>query len=186
MKFSRALWRARNRERIRAYTRRWQAKNRDRVRAHSKKWEQANPAKARQRKTRWRRNNLLKARESWCRSARKRRATPEGKIIYLHRSRVQKALAGLRKTDRRKTTSSRQLLGCSLPALKRHIESMFQPGMTWKNWGRVWHLDHIIPIAAFDLRDARQRRTCFRYSNLQPLFKRHNLAKGDKFSIPHE
>ena len=31
------------------------------------------------------------------------------------------------------------------------VESKFQPGMTWSNHGKEWHLDHILPCAEFDL-----------------------------------
>lgn len=30
-------------------------------------------------------------------------------------------------------------LGCSIPELKQHLESQFQPGMTWENYGQ-WHI----------------------------------------------
>lgn len=60
------------------------------------------------------------------------------------------------------------------------LESKFQPGMTWANHGKEWHIDHIIPCAEFDLTDPKQVEQCFGYLNLQPLWKRDNLVKGDK------
>jgi hypothetical protein len=56
----------------------------------------------------------------------------------------------------------------------------FRPGMTWENYGPVWHVDHIKPCAKFDLTDPDQQRACFHFSNLQPLFADENLRKGGR------
>jgi hypothetical protein len=51
--------------------------------------------------------------------------------------------------------------------------------MSWKNYGK-WHIDHIRPCSSFDLSDPQQQRTCFNYSNLQPLWAKDNLNKSNK------
>ena len=58
-----------------------------------------------------------------------------------------------------------------------HLESLFVPGMTWDNQGE-WHIDHVIPCAAFDLTDPAQQSECFHYTNLQPLWAVDNLKKA--------
>ena len=73
------------------------------------------------------------------------------------------------------------LIGCSLEELKKHLESQFKPGMSWKNRGRNgWHIDHIKPCASFDLSKSEEQHKCFHYSNLQPLWAKENLRKGIK------
>lgn len=73
-------------------------------------------------------------------------------------------------------------LGCSIEEARMHIENQFQPGMTWENHGlHGWHIDHIRPVASFDLYDIEDRRKCFHYSNLQPLWAADNIAKSDKW-----
>ncbi len=70
-------------------------------------------------------------------------------------------------------------LGCTLEQLKVHLESKFQNGMTWENYGRHgWHVDHIRPLSAFDLTDVSQLKVACHYSNLQPLWATDNLRKG--------
>jgi len=73
-----------------------------------------------------------------------------------------------------------QLLGCSFLELVEHIEKKFIPGMTIEHWlnGEI-HLDHIKPVASFDLTDATQQQKCFHFTNLQPLWAIDNLKKGN-------
>ena len=70
-------------------------------------------------------------------------------------------------------------LGCSIPEFMIYIESLFQPGMSWDN-RRTWHIDHVIPLAAFDLTDPEQFKQACHYTNLQPLWATENLRKSAK------
>lgn len=79
-----------------------------------------------------------------------------------------------------KSRSSASLLGCSIQNLIIMLESMFEPGMTWENYGSAWHIDHIIPCAIFDLSKPAHQQRCFHFSNLQPLWAADNYAKGAK------
>jgi hypothetical protein len=76
-------------------------------------------------------------------------------------------------------------LGCSIPEFKRHIESLWLPGMSWENWGRSgWSLDHIKPLSAFDLSDRQQFLEACHYSNIRPLWHIDNMRKGAKERRP--
>lgn len=76
-----------------------------------------------------------------------------------------------------KRSKSQQILGCTWPELVAHIESKFQPGMTWENRGE-WHIDHIIPLATAETEADIVRLN--HYTNLQPLWAEDNLRKSDK------
>lgn len=91
------------------------------------------------------------------------------------RRRVHHALKGETKSE-----STLSLLGCSINYLKEYLESKFQQGMTWDNYGE-WHIDHIKPCSAFDLSDPVQQKECFAYTNLQPLWAIDNLKKAYKY-----
>jgi len=81
-----------------------------------------------------------------------------------------------------KTGSAVRDLGCSIDELKQHLESKFLPGMTWNNYGRFgWHIDHIRPLSQFDLTNPEQLKIACHYTNLQPLWWRDNLSKGDTY-----
>ncbi len=75
-------------------------------------------------------------------------------------------------------------LGCTVEEFKQYIESLFQPGMSWDNWGRdTWHLDHKRPLASFDLSDREQFLQACHYTNYQPLWAVENLAKRWKEDV---
>jgi hypothetical protein len=78
----------------------------------------------------------------------------------------------------RKSNSTTNLLGCSIENFRLHIQSKFQDGMTWENYGE-WHIDHILPCASFDLSDFEQQKVCFHHTNLQPLWAEENIKKSD-------
>ncbi len=73
-----------------------------------------------------------------------------------------------------------ELLGCDIPFFLRWIERNFEQGMTWQNHGNgdgKWHIDHNLPCASFDLTDPEQQKQCFHWTNLFPLWAKHNLDK---------
>ena len=69
---------------------------------------------------------------------------------------------------------SSKLTGCPGEALKGWIESQFEDGMTWENI----HIDHMIPCKEFNFNNEEERRQCFHFTNLQPLFAQDNLRKS--------
>lgn len=71
-------------------------------------------------------------------------------------------------------------LSCSIEQLKKHLESKFQFGMSWDNYGK-WHIDHVVALNNFDLSDYSQLKVACNYNNLQPLWAFDNRSKGDKY-----
>jgi hypothetical protein len=104
----------------------------------------------------------------------------KGRIVHQLRARIwweiKKRLAV------RKEGHTIELLGCSLEKFLGHIESQFQKGMTWDNYGQ-WHVDHIRPCYSFNIMDKREQRVCFHYTNLRPLWAKENLKKGRKYNL---
>jgi hypothetical protein len=96
----------------------------------------------------------------------------------LLRNRIRNALKGNYKSG-----SAIKDLGCSIEYLKNYLESKFQEGMSWENWAHDgWHIDHIKPLASFDLSDRIQFLQACNYTNLQPLWAKDNIAKSDKIN----
>jgi len=99
-------------------------------------------------------------------------------LFYLQAVRISTSLRD--KTQSRSSTKC--LLGCSKEDFHRHIEEKFKPGMTWDNI----EIDHIKPISWFDLRDENEVRKCFHWTNTQPLFRKDNRLKKDKWTKQDE
>jgi hypothetical protein len=107
---------------------------------------------------------------------RERRASdPNYKLLCNLRNRMNAALNG-----RTKRGHTGELTGCSIEFLWQHLSSMFVLGMTRENYGKLWHVDHIVPISSFNKSELGWQEKCFHYTNLQPLWKEDNLAKGRK------
>jgi hypothetical protein len=133
--------------------------------------------KARERLAKWKRDNPEKYKASVKRKYIQRRADPAKRLLDSLRARVCESL----KRGETKSASTLELLGCSIPELRERLEQQFRPGMSWDNYGPVWHVDHIKPCALFDFDDPAQQRACFHWSNLQPLFALENISKGAKY-----
>ncbi len=75
----------------------------------------------------------------------------------------------------------RNRIGYTMTELRQRLESQFTDGMSWENYGK-WHIDHIIPQSffVFDSIDDVEFRMCWRLENLQPLWAKDNLRKGNK------
>lgn len=86
-------------------------------------------------------------------------------------------------------TKWRDALGYSMEELKKHLESQFEPGMSWDNHGRNgWHIDHIIPISAFNFTstDDLDFKKCWALSNLRPMWAGDNISKHCKLTKPFQ
>lgn len=75
-------------------------------------------------------------------------------------------------------------LGCTPTQLALHLESQFKSWMTWENYGKRWHVDHILPCASFDHSDPKQVAQCWHWLNLRPLEAKKNMIKSSKITEP--
>jgi hypothetical protein len=78
-----------------------------------------------------------------------------------------------------KKSKTYQILGCSFEEFKAHIESLWEPWMTWENYvlynGELnygWDFDHIIPTNTAETEERLVQLN--HYTNLQPLCSKVN------------
>lgn len=74
-------------------------------------------------------------------------------------------------------------IGCSPEFFQKWIEFQFYDGMTMENYGKIWHIDHVIPCSKFDLSDKNAIKECFSWKNLRPLLAHKNRQKHNKIDI---
>lgn len=159
-----AEYRKANAEIIAAYHAKYgkthRAAHKERIKKVTRRWWLANKAHANAVAQIYRRNRY--------------KSDPSYKVVVNLRSRIKKTLKAAVKSKR-----SLSLIGTTPEKLRQHLESLFLPGMSWEYYGlKGWHIDHIVPCAAFDLSDPAQQRRCFHWSNLRPLWAKTNIKKG--------
>ncbi len=165
-KASVAEYRVANQDKCNAYRREWYATNIDHARKEgrdaARKWRAENPEEYRAYKRQYDARRL---------------EDDLYRLVKNIRTRVTKAVKGVSKAGK-----YRELIGCSDEEFRDHLASQFQPGMTWENYAHDgWHVDHIRPLASFDLTDPEQQKAAFHYTNCQPLWAFDNLSKHDRW-----
>jgi hypothetical protein len=77
-------------------------------------------------------------------------------------------------------------------AVKKHLESTFEPWMNWDNHGalshtdgykRVWHIGHRIPCTVYSLDDLDDARKCFDKRNLFAQDAKENIELKDALAL---
>jgi hypothetical protein len=76
--------------------------------------------------------------------------------------------------------------------LKKYLESLWEPWMSWNNYGgpnnskkKTWHIDHIIPQSRFYYTSLEEPAflECWDLRNLRPLEKIANMQKSNKILV---
>jgi hypothetical protein len=150
-----------NKETLKEYRTNWKKSNKQRIQEHGKVYRKLNKTK------------ITKNKQSY--SKIKYKTDIQYRLKSVLRSRLRMSIK-----ENYKSGSAVSDLGCSISEFKSYIESKFQSGMKWNNWGQYgWHIDHIKPLASFDLTDRKQLLAACHYTNLQPLWWQDNIAKSD-------
>ena len=170
-------WKKDNKDRVTAYNKEYAQKNALKIAANKKVNDEKTKEKRKKLKKEWVKNN----KENICEYNKvyfldRYRNDPIYKLKMTQRNRIRVGLKA-----KTKVSSTCELLGCSFIELKAYIEKQFVDGMNWANMGK-WHIDHIIPLAAFDLSIKENQKIVFHYTNLQPLWAEENLKKGAKYA----
>lgn len=159
-------WAKQNRSRVLVWRRKWQKDNLPAIIRYNAQWNAKHPETMRRAAKKYREANREKVRES----GRKHRRTPKRRIILNLRNRLREFL-------RQKIGKTKNIFGTTPDGLRQHISSQFAEGMTWENYGK-WHIDHIRPLASFDLNIKEHVLAASHYTNLRPLWANENIKKG--------
>lgn len=176
------------------YQRIWKKRNPDKIKEYSKrhrssalKWLRNNPEKRKRIALDYyyRHRPPLKVRIlKDTATAIKHRRLRKTSISFCIADRLRVSLTrALRRNWIKKSHRTMELVGCSVEELKYHLESQFSNGMTWEN-RHSWHVDHIVPLKAFDLTSIEEQKIAFNYRNLRPLNRRENQKKQAAVILP--
>lgn len=164
-------WNKNNRKR-KEYFVDWGKKNRVRKSALALAWQNANP----ERVAESRRNHRTRIRE----------AAAKGEQWGLQRklkARMSDSIRGkLFNRGKQKHGRTSDFIPYSMDELRAHLESLFQPGMTWENYGSTWEIDHRVPDYEFEYSSMSDEgfQKSWALENLQPLWAWENARKWRK------
>jgi hypothetical protein len=190
-------WNLKNLDHVRQKDKERRIRNKEKLDIQRAKWKAQNPAKTREMLHQWRTNNpdrikfltkrwKLEHPDIWkvshSRAVAKIMATPNGKLHCRISRLVNHCLHGRKGYQKWET-----LVGYTTEQLKEHLEKQFTEGMTWDNYGE-WHVDHIIPRAAFnfEIPEDIDFKRCWSLKNLRPLWAIENISKGAKLKKPFQ
>jgi len=104
----------------------------------------------------------------------RRITNPNYKMSTVLRNRLKKLVKGEKHTM--------EVLGCDILLFRKWFEFQFSEKMNFDNHGTIWHVDHVIPCAKFNLLNDVEVNRCFNWTNLQPLECKKNLSKKDSLT----
>jgi len=139
----------------------WYYANREKSRAAAKNWREMNPEKRKEQSTKY--------------ETQRRRNDPKYKLIHNLRARLRMALR-----SKYKKGSAVRDLGMPVDAFLTYLnlDALDKYGIPYTGNESKFHIDHIRPLASFNLEDAEQLKQAVHWSNLQILRAEENLAKG--------
>lgn len=85
--------------------------------------------------------------------------------------------AVLSDNDKTKNQKSVEYLGCNTD---RYLQWLKFSNPEYFFHGNVWHIDHVIPLARFDLNKTEQQMIAFNWRNTMPLLREENMSKKAK------
>ncbi len=175
----------RNKESRVKYAKDYSIKNADKIRLKRKQNYENKKAIKQAYGRKYRKIYLKKAKDkiaNWAReySRKRRKQDPMFRLILNLRRRLNHLLSGS------KSKRTMQLTGCNSEFLKQYLENKFLNGMTWGNYGKVWHVDHIYPLSRVNLFDETELSKVCHYTNLQPMFAEDNIRSSNKIKIRSE
>lgn len=77
-------------------------------------------------------------------------------------------------------------LCCSISDFKLWLEEQFYSNpktgeaMSWDNYGKLWHIDHILPLSSVVLSDRVQLKKVCHWFNLRPRWAYQNISESDR------
>ena len=105
----------------------------------------------------------------------RRKNDPEFKLAENLRTRLGQAIKG-----KSKSQTTQQLIGVDFEMFTKWIDFQLEEGMAKENYGTIWQLDHVLPLASFNLLDEEELHKAMIWINLRPLSPVKNRQKSNK------
>lgn len=183
-------WGIRNKEKVSAYRKEYNAVNKEKLSEDAKIWYQNNRERSIAKHGEWVKINRNKIREYY----KNRRNNPAIKLRQNISITIKNMLQS--QDGSKQGKSIKNYLPYSIEELKTYLESLFEPWMTWENWGKysvkdwndndsstwTWQIDHIIPqsLLIYTSMEEENFQKCWALSNLRPYSAKQNNIDGNR------
>ena len=185
-------WNKNNHEKMKKYYKKYQLEHKDKIREYNRLWRENNREKLREYHRLWRKRNPEKAKEwrlnnrEYMNSYTKNKIKTDIKFNLNLRmsSSISHSLKG-----NKKGRHWESLVGYTANDLIKRLKKMLPKNYTWQDYLEAkLHIDHIIPISAFNFTKPEQIdfQRCWSLENLQLLPARENIVKKDKLTEPFQ
>lgn len=104
----------------------------------------------------------------------KRKTDKRFALVNAYRARLNEVL------HKQKKNTYVHYLNCNREMFLDWIEYQFDNKFCWKDYGKKWVIDHVIPIDFFDLDNTQHIYKCFSWFNLRPCEILDNMTKSNK------
>jgi len=147
-------------------------KNKEKAQIYHKEYKKLNEVKLKLKAKEYRKRTLYKRKEKY-------KNDINHQIAEKLRNRIRGAI---KRSNIDKIGSAVNDLGCSLEKFKLWVEMHWTEGMSWNNYNFYgWHLDHIKPLSSFNLSNRKEFLEACHFTNIQPMWMKDNLSKGNKY-----
>jgi hypothetical protein len=153
------IYKQKNKEKISDYNKRYKSSHKKEISEYNKKYDTDNRKEIQKRQTANQYN--------------RRRTDINFKMSGTLRSRLNRFILG-------NYGSLKKLVGCDMTAFNKWLKHNFKEGMTFENHGSMWHNDHVIPCSMFNLENEVERKICFNWKNMRPLYASKNMSRKNK------
>ncbi len=185
-------WKEKNKEHVKEYNRKAakeyynkHEKRREYMKRYGKKYKLTEKYKEQQRKygIEYRKRDKVKTKHrKYMNKYKLNRRKIDSLFKFTDNLRNRIRMAFKRISNTKKPNHTFNMIGLSPKETMKYIESKFIGEMSWNNYGRGgWEIDHIIPLSSAKTKEE-LIKLCH-YTNLQPLWAKDNLMKGNKIKV---
>lgn len=166
--------------------------NREKLAANQRIYHQNHKESDAATKKQWYQDNKELTKKRVKRNIHKRRETD---ILFVLKEKISNRVWAAVK-GRKGGKSIKKFLPYSMEELKKHLEVLFEPWMSWENYGAyradiwddsdsstwTWNIDHIIPHSKFKYvsMEDQKFKDCWALNNLRPYSAKQNVIDGDR------
>lgn len=179
-------WKKENKERVSKHNRKYYQEHREEHSEYEKKYYRENREQVLMGNKKWQQNHPEEYYKSVLRSRKKylKRLKDNDFSKYMQIKLTKYMRTKISQLVKNKTKHTFDALNYSVNDLINHLEKKFKKYMNWKNYGKMWHIDHIIPESwfSYDSTDDYEFKQCWRLNNLQPKYAKENRKKSNLFA----